>query len=432
MSKIKTITPREILDSRGNPTIEVEIELNSGIKEIASVPSGASTGTLEALELRDNDLNRYNGKGILNAIKNINNKISSSIIDEVSGNQSRIDNIMIELDGTNNKRNLGANSILAVSLAYAKASAKERNLELYEYLYLSEQNNDIEMPMPLINVINGGAHADNNLDIQEFMIVPVGANTFRDAMQYSSEVIYCLKKVLKGMNLNTNVGDEGGFAPNLRSNEEAIEIIIKSINKAGFSVKKDFAIALDIASNELYNNGKYIVDKKFLTYKEFAEYQSNLVNNYPIISIEDGMQEADFDGWKFLTKILGKKIQLVGDDLFVTNLELLKSGYKENMANSILIKPNQIGTLTETLNTINFAKKIGFNFIISHRSGETEDTFISDLSVAVSSGQIKTGSICRTDRTSKYNRLLRIEEYESGNGIKLSKKIFNKYNDKNE
>ncbi|MCP2520786.1 phosphopyruvate hydratase [Candidatus Aminicenantes bacterium AC-708-M15] len=408
--RIKSIRAREILDSRGNPTVETEIELESGVRVRASVPSGASTGKHEALELRDGDKKRYLGKGVLKAIRNVNEVIAPKLKGWEVARQREIDEFLINLDGTSNKQNLGANAILSVSLAVAKAAAKELNLPIYQYLGGVEKN---VLPVPLINILNGGSHADNNVDIQEFMIVPAGAPSFKEALRISAEVFHSLKSVLKKKGLSTAVGDEGGFAPDLKSNEQAIEFIMESIEKAGYKPGKEVFIALDVAASELYENGEYVFkksDKSRKTSSQLIEFYMDLIEKYPIISIEDGLAEDDWQGWKELTQQLGRKIQLVGDDIFVTNPERLKKGINNDIANSILIKFNQIGTLTETINTINLAKKAGYTTILSHRSGETEDTFLADASVGLNTGQIKTGSLSRSERIAKYNQLLRIEE----------------------
>ena len=410
MSRIIDIYAREVLDSRGNPTVEVEVLTEEGGVGRAIVPSGASTGAHEAVELRDGDKSRYLGKGVQNAVDNVNEIIADEIIGEEVLEQVRIDNLMIELDGTPNKGKLGANAILGVSIAVAKAAADELGLHLYEYL--GGVNSKV-IPLPMMNILNGGEHADNNVDIQEFMIMPVGADTFKEAIRMGAEIFHSLKNVLKGKGLNTAVGDEGGFAPNLDSNEEALETIVEAIKEAGYKPKEDVVLALDVASTEMYEDGKYNFKGEGVvrTTDELISYYEMLVEKYPIISIEDGLAEDDWDGWAKLTEKLGKKIQLVGDDLFVTNVERLKKGIEMNVSNSILIKLNQIGTITETLDAIELAKRHGFTCVISHRSGETEDTTIADLAVAVNSGQIKTGSASRTDRIAKYNQLLRIEDY---------------------
>lgn len=407
MSLIKKITGLEILDSRGNPTIAAEVLLTTGQSGFAAAPSGASTGSREALELRDQDKNRYLGKGVLKAVHTINHDINAALKEIDVTQQSHIDKILIDLDGTENKERLGANALLAVSLATAKAAAAFKEMPLYEYLggkapYL--------MPVPMMNIINGGVHADNNLDIQEFMILPIGATHFAEALRMGVEVFHHLKAILHKKGLTTSVGDEGGFAPNLKSHAEALEIILKAIETAGFTPQKHIALGLDVASNEMFKEGFYCLsqENKKLTNEQFIDYLADLVKQFPIISIEDGMAENDWAGWKLLTERLGEKVQLVGDDLFVTNTKLLQKGINENIANAILIKPNQIGTLTETLAAIHMAQKAGYRTILSHRSGETEDTTIADLSVATHAGQIKTGSLCRSDRIAKYNRLLYI------------------------
>ena len=409
MEKVKNIIAREIIDSRGYPTIECDVFLDNNIIGRSSVPSGASTGTHEAFEVRDGDKKRFLGKGVLKPIEKINNIIKENLCGFNIFDQNEIDNKLIELDGSENKSNLGANATLAVSLSCAKAASISKNLFLYEYL--GDQNSNL-LPVPLINIINGGKHGDNKIDFQEFMIAPIGANSFREAIQMGSEIFHILKKNLSKKGLNTNVGDEGGFGPDLRSAREALELILESVNDSGYKYGSDIYLALDIASTEFYNDNNYnlIGENKILSSIEFSDYLINLVKDYPIFSIEDGMSEDDFNGWKYLTNHLGKKIQLVGDDLFVTNFKRLKMGIEENLANSILIKLNQIGTLSETINVVNLASENSYNNIISHRSGETEDTTISDLSVALKTGQIKTGSLSRTDRLAKYNQLLRIEE----------------------
>ena len=410
MSEIVDVYAREILDSRGNPTLEVEVFLESGAFGRAAVPSGASTGEREAMELRDGDKSRYLGKGVLKAIDNVNNVIAEEIIGMEADDQVGIDMKMIELDGTEYKTNLGANAILGVSLAVAKAAAEEAGQPLYKYIGGASAR---ELPLPMMNIINGGSHADNNVDIQEFMIMPAGASCFREALRMGAEIFHALKGVLKSKGYNTAVGDEGGFAPNLKSNEEALEVIMEAIVKAGYKPGEDVLLALDVASSELFKDGKYTLEnevQKVKTAVEMVDFYEDLVNRYPIISIEDGLAENDWDGWKLLTERLGKRIQIVGDDLFVTNPKILKEGIQKGIANSILIKLNQIGTLTETLEAIEMAKRAGYTTVISHRSGETEDTTLADLAVAVNSGQIKTGSLCRTDRVAKYNQLLRIED----------------------
>ncbi len=413
---IEKVIAREILDSRGNPTVEVEITTSSGIKSRASVPSGASTGEHEAIELRDNDKKRYLGRGVKKAIDNVNTVIAEKLIGLEITNQLEIDNLMIQLDGTDNKSNLGANSILGVSLAAAHAGAMANGTPLYKYL--STSDNNYLLPLPMMNILNGGSHADNSVDIQEFMVLPTGANTFSNAVQIGTEIFHNLKKVLHTKNLTTSVGDEGGFAPDLKSNDEAIEVILESITKAGFQPGKDVYIALDVAASELYADNKYNLysENKNLDSDGMIKYLVSLVDQYPILSIEDGLHEDDWDGWKNLTYELGNKVQIVGDDLTVTNIKRLNRSIKENSMNTILIKLNQIGTVTETIEAVNVAKNNNFGAIISHRSGETEDTTIADLSVGMGMGQIKTGSASRTDRTCKYNQLLRIEEELGKNG----------------
>ncbi|MDO5039769.1 phosphopyruvate hydratase [Clostridium sp.] len=407
--EIVDIVAREILDSRSFPTVEVEVYLEDGTIGRAAVPSGASTGIFEAVELRDGDKERFNGKGVLNAVKNVNDTIADELIGLNALDQTFIDKTLIELDGTKNKGKLGANAILGVSLAVARAAAEYLGLPLYQYV---GGVNAKVLPVPMMNIINGGEHADNSVDLQEFMIMPAGACDFREALRMCSEVYHALKKLLNEKGYSTGVGDEGGFAPNLKSNEEAIEVIIEAIEKAGFKPGKDIFIALDPASSEFFEDGKYVLkhEGKTLTPEEMVGFYENLVNKYPIISIEDGMAEEDYEGWKIMTERLGNKIQLVGDDLFVTNTERLKMGIEKGIANSILIKLNQIGTLTETLDAIEMANRAGYTAVISHRSGETEDTTISDLVVAVNAGQIKTGAPGRSERVAKYNQLLRIAE----------------------
>lgn len=410
MSEIVDVYAREILDSRGNPTLEVEVFLESGAFGRAAVPSGASTGEREAMELRDGDKSRYLGKGVLQAVDNVNNVIAEEVIGMEADDQVGIDMKMIELDGTEYKTKLGANAILGVSLAVAKAAAEEAGQPLYKYIGGA---NARELPLPMMNIINGGSHADNNVDIQEFMVMPAGATCFKEALRMGAEIFHALKNVLKSKGYSTAVGDEGGFAPNLKSNEEALEVIMEAIVKAGYKPGEDVLLALDVAASELFSDGKYTLEnetQKVKTAVEMVDFYEDLVNRYPIISIEDGLAENDWDGWKLLTERLGKRIQIVGDDLFVTNPKILKEGIQKGIANSILIKLNQIGTLTETLEAIEMAKRAGYTTVISHRSGETEDTTLADLAVAVNSGQIKTGSLCRTDRVAKYNQLLRIED----------------------
>lgn len=411
MSEIIAIQAREILDSRGNPTVEAEVFLESGVHGRAAVPSGASTGTREALELRDNDSKRYSGKGVLKAVENINDTITPYLLGIEATQQVLIDQIMLDLDGTNNKEKLGANAILGVSLAVAKAAAAELELPLYNYL---GGVNAKVLPVPMMNILNGGAHADNNVDIQEFMIMPVGAESFKEALRMGAEIFHNLKIVLKGRGLNTAVGDEGGFAPNLSSNEEALVTIVEAIKKAGYIPGKDVMLALDVAASELFDAETKMYNlegegRKF-TQTEMVDYYTELVSKYPIISIEDGMDEEDWEGWKMLTEKLGDKVQLVGDDLFVTNTVRLKKGIELNVANSILIKLNQIGTITETLDAIEMAKRAGYTAVVSHRSGETDDSTIADLVLAVNAGQIKTGAPSRMDRVAKYNQLLRLED----------------------
>lgn len=410
MTIITDIYAREILDSRGNPTVEVEVELESGVVGRAAVPSGASTGAFEAVELRDGDKARYLGKGVLNAVNNVNEIIAPEVIGMNALDQVEIDQRLIELDGTPNKEKLGANAILGVSLAAAHAAAEALGLPLYQYI---GGVNAKTLPVPMMNILNGGKHADNNVDIQEFMIMPVGASSFKEALRMCAEVFHNLKSVLKAKGYNTAVGDEGGFAPNLTSNEEALQVIIEAVKKAGYEPGKEVYIAMDVAATELYKeDGKYHLEGEGVvkTSEEMVDYYENLISKYPVISLEDGLSEDDWDGWKLMTERLGKKIQLVGDDLFVTNTERLSKGIKMGVANSILIKVNQIGTLTETLDAIQMANRAGYTAVVSHRSGETEDVTIADLVVAVNAGQIKTGAPSRTDRVAKYNQLLRIEE----------------------
>jgi enolase len=410
MSLIEQITAREILDSRGNPTVEAEVMLIGGEIGRAAVPSGASTGENEAVELRDGDKKRYGGKGVLKAVKNINDRIAEEIEGMDALDQAELDQVLIELDGTENKSKLGANALLAVSMATARAAAAYLDIPVYRYL---GGPNARTLPVPLMNILNGGAHADNNVDFQEFMVVPVGATTFSEALRTGAEIFHSLKAVLKKSNYVTSVGDEGGFAPNLKSNEEAVETILDAINLAGYSAGKDVMIALDPAASEFFDGKNYVFKKsdgRKLSSEEMATYWREWTERYPIISIEDGMAENDWAGWKSLTDQVGDKIQLVGDDLFVTNTNFLRKGIEQGVANSILIKVNQIGTLTETLDAIEMARTAGYTAIISHRSGETEDSFIADLAVATNAGQIKTGSASRTDRIAKYNQLLRIEE----------------------
>jgi len=413
MAKIKNIVAREILDSRGNPTVEVDCILDSGILGRAAVPSGASTGEHEALELRDNDKSRYMGKGVLKAVNNVNTAIATKI-KGLSPDFKKIDDILIQFDGTENKAKLGANAILGVSLAVAKAAALAQKESLYVYLGGKEAN---ILPVPLMNILNGGLHADNNLDIQEFMIAPIGADSFKEALRKADEVFHNLKALLKSKKLSTSVGDEGGFAPNLQSNEEALQLIVEAIEKAGYRPGKDVYLALDTAASSIYKDGKYSFDGKQLTAPELIKIYEDFLAKYPIVSVEDGLAEDDWQGWQDLTEVLGKKVQLVGDDIFVTNVKRLKMGIDKKVANSILIKVNQIGSLSETLDAIDLARKNKYTSIISHRSGETEDTTISHLAVATRVGQIKTGSLSRTDRVAKYNELLRIEEELGGKAV---------------
>jgi enolase len=425
MSKIVKIIAREVMDSRGNPTIEADVHLDTGAWGRACAPSGASTGSREALELRDGDKARYLGKGVLKAVNNVNNDISKALLGQDAVDQANIDKIMIDLDGTENKDKLGANAILAVSLANAKAAAMFKNVPLYAHIAdINGTPGQYSMPVPMMNIINGGEHADNNVDIQEFMVQPVGAANFREALRMGAEIFHSLKKVLQGRGLSTSVGDEGGFAPNLASNAEALSVIVEAVNNAGYEMGKDITLALDCAASEFYVDGKYDLKGEGKAYDSagFADYLADLTVQYPIVSIEDGLDESDWDGWKILTDKIGHNTQLVGDDLFVTNTKILKRGIDEKIGNAILIKFNQIGSLTETLEAIRMAQEADFNVVISHRSGETEDATIADLAVAVSAGQIKTGSLCRSDRVAKYNQLLRIEEELGGkaayNGIK--------------
>jgi len=409
MSKIKKIMGREILDSRGNPTVEVDVILDNGILGRAAIPSGASTGSKEAVELRDGDKTRYLGKGVLKAVTNVNELIAPELIGKDPKDQKDIDYLMIDLDGTENKAKLGANAILGVSIAVAKAAAQNEGLHIFKYLGGDDAH---RLPIPFFNFLNGGKHADNNVDIQEFMIAPIGAKSFKEALRMGAETYHNLKAVLKSKGLNTSVGDEGGFAPNLSSNEDAVKIIITAIEKAGYKPGQDISIVLDPASSEFYDDGKYILkaDNSRLSSEEMVKYYANLISKYPIICIEDGLAENDWDGWQVMTKELGEKIQLTGDDIFVTNPRILAEGIKKGIANSILIKLNQIGTLTETLETVGMAKRAGYTCLFSHRSGETEDSFLADITVAVNAGQLKTGAPARSERLAKYNQLLRIEE----------------------
>ncbi|MFQ5952029.1 MAG: phosphopyruvate hydratase [Candidatus Omnitrophota bacterium] len=409
-TRIKEVKGREIIDSRGNPTVEVDVILEDGSFGRAAVPSGASTGEHEAVELRDDDKSRYMGKGVTKAVANVNGEIAAKVKGMDAADQQKLDKALIELDGTPNKGRLGANAILGVSMAAAKAVAASRKQPLFKYLGGNDAN---VLPVPMMNIINGGKHADNNVDLQEFMIMPIGASSFKEALRMGSEVFHHLKKILHAKGHSTAVGDEGGFAPNLQSNEEAVEVILEAIKAAGYEAGKDIYIALDPASSEFYKNGQYVLEAEASpnkTDQEMVDFYGNWVDKYPIVSIEDGFAEDDWDGWKAMTDKEGSKIQLVGDDLFVTNTARLKEGIEKGVANSILIKVNQIGTLTETLEAIKMAKEAGYTAVISHRSGETEDTTISHLAVATGVGQIKTGSVCRTDRVCKYNELLRIEE----------------------
>jgi len=412
MSNIVKVIGREIMDSRGNPTVEADVYLESGHMGRAAAPSGASTGSREALELRDGDKSRYLGKGVETAVANINGAIAEALSGIDATNQDAVDNIMLKLDGTDNKEKLGANAILAVSLAVAKAAALSKGIELYEHIAnLNNTSGKYSMPLPMMNILNGGEHADNNVDIQEFMIQPVGAESFKEGLRMGAEVFHALKRVLQKRGLSTAVGDEGGFAPNLASNEEALQVIVEAVENAGYKMGSDITLALDCAASEFYRDGKYELsgEGKSFTAEEFADYLAELCDRYPIISIEDGLDESDWDGWKVLTEKLGSKVQLVGDDLFVTNTRILKEGIDKSIANSILIKFNQIGSLTETLAAIAMAREAGYSAVISHRSGETEDATIADLAVGTAAGQIKTGSLCRSDRVAKYNQLLRIE-----------------------
>jgi len=409
MSAIVDIIGREILDSRGNPTVECDVLLESGVMGRAAVPSGASTGSREAIELRDGDKARYLGKGVLNAVQHINVEIAETILGLDATEQAFLDRTLIDLDGTHNKARLGANATLAVSMAVARAAAEEAGLPLYRYFGGS---GGMQLPVPMMNIVNGGAHANNSLDIQEFMVMPVGAENFRDALRCGAEIFHELKKILGAQGMPTTVGDEGGFAPNIKSNQECLQVIMKAIEGAGYQAGEDVLLALDCAASEFYKDGKYHLSGEGLqlTSSEFSDYLGNLADQFPIVSIEDGMHESDWDGWADITNKLGKKIQLVGDDLFVTNTRILKEGIEKGIANSILIKINQIGTLTETFAAIEMAKRANYTAVISHRSGETEDSTIADIAVGTNAGQIKTGSLSRSDRIAKYNQLLRIEE----------------------
>jgi enolase len=424
MSEIIGVQARQILDSRGNPTVEVDVYLEEGLMGRAAVPSGASTGSREAIELRDGNPKVYMGQGVLKAVKNVNVKIAPELVGIEVTEQALIDKLLIEIDGTKNKSKLGANAMLGVSLAVAKAAAHDLDLPLFKYI---GGTNACEMPVPMMNVLNGGSHADNNVDIQEFMIMPVGAKSFSEALRMGTEVFHHLKSVLKKKKYNTAVGDEGGFAPDLKSNAEAVEVLIQAVKNAGYKIEKDILLALDVAASELYSNKKYTLaaeKKARLSSGEMVAYLEKLVKKYPIVSVEDGLAENDWKGWKQFTDKVGNRKQLVGDDIFVTNTEILAKGIKEGIANSILIKVNQIGTLTETLAAVEMAKRAEYTVVISHRSGETEDTTIADIAVAVNAGQIKTGSLCRTDRVAKYNQLLRIEETLGSSAIYKGSEVF--------
>jgi len=423
MAQITRVIGREILDSRGNPTVEAEVTLDNGIVGRAAAPSGASTGEREAIELRDGDKSRYLGKGVLNAVSHVNNELANCVIGQDCNHQQGIDNAMIALDGTDNKSRLGANALLAVSLANAQAAALSAGQPLYRYLG-GEQA--VTLPVPMMNIINGGEHADNSVDMQEFMILPVGADSFSNALRYGAEVFHSLKSVLSGKGLNTAVGDEGGFAPDLSSNEEAIEVILQAIELAGFKAGEDICLGLDVASSEFYQDGRYVLGSENRSFdsNEFTAYLADWVDQYPIITIEDGLAENDWDGWATLTRELGGRVQLVGDDLFVTNTRILAEGIERSIGNSILIKFNQIGTLSETLDAISMAHKAGYTAVVSHRSGETEDVTIADLAVATNAGQIKTGSLSRSDRVAKYNQLLRIESQLGSRAVYPGKSAF--------
>ncbi|MBO9571867.1 MAG: phosphopyruvate hydratase [Chitinophagaceae bacterium] len=423
MSYIAEIFARQILDSRGNPTVEVEVITDEEIMGRAAVPSGASTGIHEAVELRDNDKSKYVGKGVLKAVDNVNKIIAEKLVGWEVADQAGLDAVMIELDGTNNKSKLGANAMLAVSMAAAKAAAQEAGLPLFRYI---GGTNARVLPVPMMNILNGGAHADNKIDFQEFMVMPIGAPSFSEGLRWGVEIFHALKTVLKKKGYSTNVGDEGGFAPNIQSNEEAIETVLTAIEAAGYKAGSQVSIAMDAANSELYKDGKYTFHKsdgKVMTSEQLVNYWASWVKQYPIVSIEDGMAEDDWDGWKMLTEAVGSKVQLVGDDLFVTNVERLQQGIDKKIANGLLVKVNQIGTITETINAVSLAQMNGYNTIMSHRSGETEDTTIADLAVALNCGQIKTGSASRTDRIAKYNQLIRIEEMLGDNAIYLKDKI---------
>jgi enolase len=430
MANIKNIIAREVLDSRGNPTIEADVELDNGVMGSACAPSGASTGSREALELRDKDPARYLGKGVLKAVQNVNTEIRQALIGQDAADQKALDTVMLELDGTENKAKFGANAILSVSLAAAKAAAIDAGLPLYAHIArLNGSTGNYSLPVPMMNIVNGGEHADNNVDIQEFMVQPTGAASFSEALRYGAEIFHALKSVLKQQGLSTAVGDEGGFAPNLPSNAAALDCILQAIEIAGFRPGADIHLALDCAASEFYVDGKYVLAGEGKSYDsgQFADYLQGLAENYPILSIEDGMDESDWAGWAKLSAQIGDKVQLVGDDLFVTNTKILQRGIDESIANSILIKFNQIGTLTETLAAIKLAQAADYTAVISHRSGETEDTTIADLAVATAAGQIKTGSLCRSDRVAKYNRLLRIEEELGSNSVFNGIKEFSKF-----
>lgn len=426
MTHIRNIRGYEILDSRGNPTVLAEVILQSGCVGRAAAPSGASTGSREALELRDRDPERYLGKGVLKAVNNINTEINRALDGFDAADQKQIDHCMIDLDGTANREVLGANAILAVSLATAKAVAAERDISLYRYL---NNNQTLPLPVPMMNILNGGAHADNNLDIQEFMILPVGAPTFADALRYGAEVFQHLKHLLHDRQFNTNVGDEGGFAPNLPNHQAALDLIVEAIQRAGYQPGRDIFLGLDVAATELYRDKRYhlAAENRALSASEFIDYFADLVDRYPIITIEDGMAENDWEGWRQLTERLGQKIQLVGDDVFVTNPAILEKGIAHHIANALLVKPNQIGTLTETLDAMRIAKAAKYNTILSHRSGETEDTTIADLAVGTEAGQIKTGSLCRSDRVAKYNRLLQIAHELGSHGVYAGASVFKQF-----
>ncbi len=423
MTNITQVKGREILDSRGNPTVEAEVTLSSGVVGRAAAPSGASTGEREAIELRDGDKSRYLGKGVSKAVSHIDNEIAGLVCGMDCNDQAGLDQAMIDLDGTDNKSGLGANALLAVSLANAQAAAAQAKMPLYRFLGGDAAKT---LPVPMMNIINGGAHANNSVDMQEFMILPVGAESFSESLRYGAEIFHSLRSVLDKQGLNTAVGDEGGFAPDLKSNEAAIEVILEAIEQAGYKAGEDICLGLDVASSEFYENGKYVLASENRSFEAgaFVDYMENWVNQYPIITIEDGMDESDWDGWDILTKRLGDKLQLVGDDLFVTNTRILSRGIENNIANSILIKFNQIGTLTETLNAISMAQEANYTTVISHRSGETEDVTIADLAVATNAGQIKTGSLSRSDRVAKYNQLLRIESQLGSSAVYPGKSAF--------